>query len=95
MLDAVQSPNPNVAPARLRAPSFEPPGFRSTRACTPSTRGCGAVICAPISFLQLSTEQSYPGEPLAVAEGRVFMASHDNIDGRSKVYVMPLPKTST
>jgi PQQ-like domain len=54
-------------------------------------RGCGAAVCAPISFLQLSTEQFYLGAPLAVAEGKVFMASNDNIDGHSKVYVMSLP----
>ncbi|MEN3309013.1 MAG: hypothetical protein V7603_5215 [Micromonosporaceae bacterium] len=53
--------------------------------------GCGAVVCQPISFRQLSEEQNYLGAPLAVAEGRVFMASHDNTDGNSKVYVMSVP----
>ena len=50
--------------------------------------GCGAAICMPIKFLQLSSEQFYLGAPLAVAEGKVFMASNDNIVNRSLVYAM-------
>jgi hypothetical protein len=53
--------------------------------------GCGAAICMPISFLELSTDQDYLGAPLAVAGGKVFMASNDNISGRSLVYAMGLP----
>ena len=53
--------------------------------------GCGAAICMPISFLELSTYQDYLGAPLAVAGGKVFMASNDNISGRSLVYAMGLP----
>jgi len=45
--------------------------------------GCGAATCKPISFLELSTFQSYLGAPLAVAEGKVSMASTDNISGRT------------
>jgi hypothetical protein len=53
--------------------------------------GCGAAICMPISFLELSTYQDYLGAPLAVAGGKVFMPSNDNISGRSLVYAMGLP----
>ena len=53
--------------------------------------GCGAVTCQPIGFVQLSTEQDYLGAPLAVAEGKVFMASNDNTDGNSKVYAITVP----
>lgn len=45
----------------------------------------------PISFLELSTYQDYLGAPLAVAGGKVFMPSNDNISGRSLVYAMGLP----
>jgi len=45
----------------------------------------------PISFLELSTYQDYLGAPLAVAGGKVFMASNDNISNRSLVYAMGLP----
>jgi len=50
--------------------------------------GCGAATCMPINFLQLSSQQFYLGAPLAVAEGKVFMASNDNIVNRSLVYAM-------
>ena len=53
--------------------------------------GCGTKICMPISFLELSTDQDYLGAPLAVAGGKVFMASNDNISERSLVYAMGLP----
>ena len=53
--------------------------------------GCGTKICMPISFLELSTDQDYLGAPLAVAGGKVFMASDDNVSGRSLVYAMGLP----
>jgi outer membrane protein assembly factor BamB len=53
--------------------------------------GCGAAICSPIGFVQLSTQQFYLGAPLAVAEGKVFMASNDNISGQSLVYLIGLP----
>jgi outer membrane protein assembly factor BamB len=53
-------------------------------------RGCGAVVCDPIAFVQLGEEQLYQGAPLAVAEGEVFMATNDNTDGRSKVYALSL-----
>jgi outer membrane protein assembly factor BamB len=53
--------------------------------------GCGAVVCQPISFVQLSLEQNYLGAPLAVAEGKVFMVSNDNTDGNSKVSVLTVP----
>jgi outer membrane protein assembly factor BamB len=52
--------------------------------------GCGAATCAPISFLQLSNNQFYLGAPLAIAEGKVFMASNDNNTGRSNVYAIGL-----
>jgi len=53
--------------------------------------GCGgAVTCKPISFLELSTYQNYLGAPLAVGEGKVFMASTDNVSGRTLVYAMGL-----
>ena len=54
--------------------------------------GCGAAICMPIAFLQLSSDQDYLGAPLAVAGGKVFMASDDNVSGRSLVYAMGLPR---
>jgi outer membrane protein assembly factor BamB len=47
--------------------------------------GCGAAVCAPRTY------QNYLGAPLAVAEGKVFMASTDNISGRTLVYAMGLP----
>src|SRR4029077_9856552 len=50
--------------------------------------GCGAATCMPINFLQLSSQQFSLGAPLAVAEGKVFMASNDNIVNRSLVYAM-------
>ena len=50
--------------------------------------GCGMATCMPIKFLQLSSQQFYLGAPLAVAEGKVFMASNDNIVNRSLVYAM-------
>jgi len=53
-------------------------------------RGCGAIVCDPIAFVQLGEEQLYQGAPLAVAEGEVFMATNDNTDGRSKVYALAL-----
>jgi hypothetical protein len=54
--------------------------------------GCGgAATCKPISFLELSTYQNYLGAPLAVAEGKVFMASTDNICGRTLGYAIGLP----
>jgi hypothetical protein len=53
--------------------------------------GCGAAICSPIGFVQLSTQEFYLGAPLAVAEGKVFMASNDNISGQSLVYLIGLP----
>ncbi len=52
--------------------------------------GCGAVICKPIATLELSTYQFYLGAPLAVAEGKIFMASNDNLTNRSLVYVIGL-----
>ena len=53
--------------------------------------GCGAATCTPINFVQLSGNQNYLGAPLAVAEGKVFMASDDNVSGRSLVYAIGLP----
>jgi outer membrane protein assembly factor BamB len=53
--------------------------------------GCGAAICSPIAFVQLGTDQFYLGAPLAVAEGKVFMASNDNSSGLSNVYAIGLP----
>ena len=53
--------------------------------------GCGAATCMPINFVQLSGDQNYLGAPLAVAEGKVFMASDDNVSGRSLVYAIGLP----
>jgi len=50
----------------------------------PSTRD------AADSFLELSTDQNYLGAPLAVAAGKVFMASTDNISGRTLVYAIGL-----
>jgi hypothetical protein len=47
----------------------------------------------PIKFVQLSANQDYLGAPLAVAEGKVFMASDDNVSGRSLVYAIGLPGT--
>ena len=58
-----------------------------------STAGCGAPTCMPIKFVQLSGNQDYLGAPLAVAEGKVFMASDDNVSGRSLVYAIGLPAT--
>jgi outer membrane protein assembly factor BamB len=48
--------------------------------------GCGAATCRAISTLELSTYQFYLGAPVAIAEGKVFMASNDNLTGRSNVY---------
>jgi outer membrane protein assembly factor BamB len=53
--------------------------------------GCGATFCAPISFLQLGTEQNFMGSPLAVAGGKIFMVSTDNTTGHSNVYAIGLP----
>jgi hypothetical protein len=53
--------------------------------------GCGASDCAPISFVQLGEEMNFGGSPLAVAEGKVFMASTDNTNGHSNVYAVGLP----
>jgi hypothetical protein len=53
-------------------------------------RGCGAAICQPISLVQLGEDQGYNGEPLAVAEHKIFMASTDNTDGHSNVYTAAL-----
>jgi len=58
-----------------------------TRAAAPA-RGARPVES---SFLELSTYQNYLGAPLAVAEGKVFMASTDNISGRTLGYAMGLP----
>ncbi len=53
--------------------------------------GCGgAATCMPLKFVELSTDQNYLGAPLAVAEGKVFMASTDNISGRTLVYAIGL-----
>ena len=52
--------------------------------------GCGAATCKPISVLELSTYQAYFGAPLAIGEGKIFMASNDNITGRSLVYAIGL-----
>jgi hypothetical protein len=54
-------------------------------------RGRGAATCNPINFLELSTGQDYLGAPLAVAGGKVFMASNDNLSGHSLVYATGLP----
>jgi outer membrane protein assembly factor BamB len=53
--------------------------------------GCGAVICSPLAFVQLSPDQFYLGAPLAVAGGKVYMASNDNDTGVSNVYAIGLP----
>jgi outer membrane protein assembly factor BamB len=52
--------------------------------------GCGSATCMPIKFVQLSGDQDYLGAPLAIAEGKVFMASNDNVSGRSLVYAIGL-----
>jgi hypothetical protein len=53
--------------------------------------GCsGAATCMPLKFVELSTYQNYLGAPLAVAECKVFMASTDNISGRTLVYAIGL-----
>jgi hypothetical protein len=44
--------------------------------------GC-APTCMPIKFAQLSSNENYLGEPLAIAEGKVFMASDDNTDNKA------------
>jgi outer membrane protein assembly factor BamB len=53
--------------------------------------GCGgATTCMPLKFVELSTDQNYLGAPLAVAECKVFMASTDNISGRTLLYAIGL-----
>jgi hypothetical protein len=58
---------------------------------TYNVKGCGATLCLPISLLQVGDSQFYDGAPLAVAEGKIFMASTDNNDGHSNVYTAALP----
>jgi hypothetical protein len=58
---------------------------------TYNLRGCEALICKPISLVQLGESQFYNGAPLAVAEHKIFMASTDNTDGHSNVYTAALP----
>ncbi len=41
--------------------------------------------------MQVGESQGYNGAPLAVAEGKIFMASTDNNDGQSNVYTAALP----
>ena len=53
--------------------------------------GCGAPTCMPIKFVQLSSNENYLGEPLAIAEGKVFMASDDNTTSTSTVFALGLP----
>jgi hypothetical protein len=50
----------------------------------------GATTCMPLKFVELSTDQNYLGAPLAVAECKVFMASTDNISGRTLLYAIGL-----
>ena len=49
--------------------------------------GCGATLCKPLTFVQFSTEQSYLGEPVAVAEGRVLASSSESA-GPTNLYVL-------
>jgi outer membrane protein assembly factor BamB len=57
-----------------------------------SAAGCGAVTCLPLSFHQLSSDQDYAGAPLAIAGGKVFMTSNDNVTGTSDVYAIGPPR---
>jgi hypothetical protein len=51
-----------------------------------------AALAAPLGLPAVaSTDQDYLGAPLAVAGGKVFMASNDNLSGRSLVYATGLP----
>jgi hypothetical protein len=55
-----------------------------------SLGGCGSKVCAPISLVQVGEQQAYLGAPLAVAEGRIFMASNDSRDESTNVYTVAL-----
>ena len=57
---------------------------------TYNLRGCGAVLCPPISLVQLGELQFYNGGPPAVTDHKIFMASTDNTDGHSNVYTATL-----
>jgi hypothetical protein len=57
---------------------------------TYNVKGCGAAICLPISLVQVGESQFYNGAPMAVAEGKIFMASTDNNDGQSNIYTAAL-----
>jgi outer membrane protein assembly factor BamB len=54
--------------------------------------GCGAPTCKALSFTQLGESQFYLGAPLAIADGKVIMASNDNTDGHSNLYVMSVSR---
>lgn len=50
--------------------------------------GCGAETCLPLSLTQVGESQFYLGAPIAVADGKVLLASNDNEDGHSNVYAL-------
>jgi RTX calcium-binding nonapeptide repeat (4 copies)/PQQ-like domain len=55
--------------------------------------GCGAgqLICLPLSFTQLGTDQVNLGPPLAIARGAVYAISTDNTDTHSNIYALTPP----
>ena len=53
--------------------------------------GCGAAICMPVKFVQLTNNSNYLGEPLAIAGGKIFMTTDDNNTSTSTVFALGLP----
>jgi hypothetical protein len=57
-------------------------------------RGCGAPVCQPLSFTQLSESQDYMGSSLAVAGGTVLLDSTANLPdqtSQTNLYALALP----
>jgi outer membrane protein assembly factor BamB len=53
--------------------------------------GCGAVTCMPIKFVQVTSNSNYLGEPLAIAGGKVYLATDDNTTNTSTIFALGLP----
>jgi outer membrane protein assembly factor BamB len=54
-------------------------------------RGCGAAVCQPLTFVQFSDQQVYLGSPFAIAGGKLFAESNDNIDNHTNLYILSVP----
>jgi hypothetical protein len=49
-------------------------------------RGCGRIVCRPISFVQANIDGNYLGSTPAIADGMIVFGANDNVTGQGTLY---------